>query len=109
VALCPIHVPAIDVEHLLLPQQSDSMVMTPRHGIPAAEAFEDEQTELTAVTEPHLRDRLQDFERQRIQEALDKCAGHQGNAAKLLGISRRTLFNKLEQYQIQRPRKSPRT
>ena len=44
-------------------------------------------------------------ERQRIIEALDACAGNQTRAAKLLGISRATLVNKLAVHRIQRPRK----
>jgi DNA-binding NtrC family response regulator len=44
-------------------------------------------------------------ERQRIIEALDACAGNQTRAAKLLGVSRATLVNKLAIHRIQRPRK----
>jgi two-component system response regulator AtoC len=44
-------------------------------------------------------------ERQRILAALDACAGNQTRAAKLLGVSRATLVNKLSIHRIQRPRK----
>jgi DNA-binding NtrC family response regulator len=44
-------------------------------------------------------------ERRRIVEALEKSAGSQSNAAKLLGISRATLIRRLEEYAIPRPRK----
>jgi len=44
------------------------------------------------------------LERQRIVDALDACAGNQTRAAKLLGISRATLVNKLAIHRIQRPR-----
>ena len=44
-------------------------------------------------------------ERERILAALDQCAGNQTKAAKLLGISRRTLITRLEEYGIPRPRK----
>jgi hypothetical protein len=46
-------------------------------------------------------------ERQSIIDALARADGHQATAAKLLGISRRTLINRLEQYQLPRPRKRP--
>ena len=37
--------------------------------------------------------------------ALERTSGNQKEAAKLLGISRRTLINKIEAYGIARPRK----
>jgi transcriptional regulator with PAS, ATPase and Fis domain len=44
-------------------------------------------------------------ERDRIIRALESCGGNQTRAAKLLGISRRTLINRLEQFQLPRPKK----
>jgi transcriptional regulator of acetoin/glycerol metabolism len=44
-------------------------------------------------------------ERARIVDALDRCAGNQSHAAKLLGISRGTLIKRIEEYSIRRPRK----
>jgi DNA-binding NtrC family response regulator len=44
-------------------------------------------------------------ERHRIIEALQKCAGNQTRAAKLLGMSLRTLVNRLNEYEIPRPRR----
>ncbi|WP_437590933.1 helix-turn-helix domain-containing protein [Sorangium sp. So ce1000] len=46
-------------------------------------------------------------ERQRIIDALERCAGNQTRAAKLLGISLRTLVNRLSEYDVPRPRKKP--
>jgi pSer/pThr/pTyr-binding forkhead associated (FHA) protein len=46
-----------------------------------------------------------DEERARILAALEKCAGNQTHAAKLLGISRRTLVSRLGEYALPRPRK----
>ena len=46
-----------------------------------------------------------DSERQRIADALEACAGNQTRAAEMLGISRRTLLNRLSEYDLPRPRK----
>ena len=57
-----------------------------------------------AAAGARLRNDLAAFERQRIVEALDKCAGNQTKAAQLLGISRRTLVSRLGEYNWPRPR-----
>lgn len=44
-------------------------------------------------------------ERAQILAALEECAGNQTRAARVLGMSRRTLINRLEKYGITRPRK----
>jgi two-component system response regulator AtoC len=44
-------------------------------------------------------------ERARIVEALERTGGNQRQAATLLGVSRRTLINRLVQYDLPRPRK----
>ncbi|MGO8994795.1 MAG: sigma 54-interacting transcriptional regulator [Polyangiaceae bacterium] len=46
-----------------------------------------------------------DEDRARVIAALEKCAGNQTQAAKLLGVSRQTLVNRLEAYNLPRPRK----
>jgi transcriptional regulator with PAS, ATPase and Fis domain len=45
-------------------------------------------------------------ERRRVVEALEACGGNQTRAAKLLGISRRTLINRLDAFDLPRPKKS---
>jgi two-component system response regulator AtoC len=45
------------------------------------------------------------MEKQKIQEALDQCAGNQSRAARLLGISRGTLLARLDAFGIPRPRR----
>ncbi len=46
-----------------------------------------------------------DAERRRIAQALASCAGNQTAAAKLMGISRRTLVTRLSTLGLPRPRK----
>ena len=46
-----------------------------------------------------------DVERRRILDALDRCGGNQTRAAKMLGISRGTLVNRLNLFGTPRPRK----
>jgi DNA-binding NtrC family response regulator len=44
-------------------------------------------------------------ERARILAVLDQCGGNQTRAAKVLGISRRTLVNRLDDFGVPRPKK----
>jgi DNA-binding NtrC family response regulator len=44
-------------------------------------------------------------ERARVVSALEQCDGNQTHAAKLLGMSRRTLISRMEAYGLPRPRK----
>ncbi len=46
-----------------------------------------------------------DAERKLIEDALQRATGNQAKAAELLGVSRRTLINRLDEYMIKRPRK----
>jgi transcriptional regulator with GAF, ATPase, and Fis domain len=45
-------------------------------------------------------------ERDRIVRALEACGGNQTRAAKMLGVSRRTLINRLEEFGLPRPKKA---
>jgi two-component system response regulator AtoC len=60
----------------------------------------------SAAPAADLHDEIASLERSRILEAMQKCAGNQTRAAKLLGIPRRSLMRKLDAYAIQRPRKA---
>jgi two-component system, NtrC family, response regulator AtoC len=52
-----------------------------------------------------LKDDLSAIERERIVRTLDEASGNQTRAAKLLGISRHALIDRLDRYGIARPRK----
>lgn len=52
-----------------------------------------------------LRQELRDLERERIVEAMARAGGNQTLAARLLGISRRALLTRLDNFDLPRPRK----
>jgi DNA-binding NtrC family response regulator len=52
-----------------------------------------------------LRGEIEALERQRILDALARCGGNQTEAARQLGISRRTMVSRLGEYGVPRPRK----
>jgi DNA-binding NtrC family response regulator len=53
-----------------------------------------------------IKSEVQTIERARIEDALRRAAGNQTQAAKILGISRRTLIDRLERFGMPRPRKT---
>ncbi|MBI3181465.1 MAG: sigma 54-interacting transcriptional regulator [Myxococcales bacterium] len=61
--------------------------------------------EPTPVVPPGKAGPAFEAERKRILEALERCGGNQTLAARLLGISRRTMLTRLDEYAIPRPRK----
>jgi transcriptional regulator with GAF, ATPase, and Fis domain len=73
-------------------QPPQMMGPTPGFGVPA-------------VNPNDLRAQRESWERQQIVSALERTSGNQKEAAILLGVSRRTLINKIEAYGIARPRK----
>jgi transcriptional regulator with GAF, ATPase, and Fis domain len=77
-------------QHSLQPMASSSTVVSGRFGTPPG---------------ADLRAELKTLERERILDTLARTAGNQTQAAKILGISRYTLINRLEEYGITRPRK----
>ncbi|WP_437967525.1 sigma 54-interacting transcriptional regulator [Sorangium sp. So ce260] len=58
------------------------------------------------VSPTRLRDAMEAHERERIVQALEQCMGNQTRAAALLGISRRTLVERIRVYGLPRPRKA---
>jgi transcriptional regulator with PAS, ATPase and Fis domain len=83
----------IDVRHILLERASIRS--------PTPPAVYDR----TTLPPPPRVKKGADDERQRITDALERCAGNQTHAAELLGVSRRTFISRLEMYGISRPRK----
>jgi two-component system response regulator AtoC len=59
----------------------------------------------SAGESPALRREVDAFERARIVDALERCGGNQTQAARVLGISRRTLVARLGEYGIRRGRR----
>jgi transcriptional regulator of acetoin/glycerol metabolism len=47
--------------------------------------------------------RIEFWEKKLIHEALKRTGGNMPDASKMLGISRATLYRKLDEYQIQKP------
>ena len=89
-----------------------SVLLMKRSGRSAASCTESTKVEehgrsALNATPDELRRQLEVAERNRILQALDACAGNQTRAAKMLGISRRTLVSRLDAYGIARPRKNP--
>jgi two-component system, NtrC family, response regulator AtoC len=96
----------IGVEHILL-ETSEFESIAPMAMI-AEEPEEELQTEeFEAITKVQPMPQIgpQGDERARIQGALEMCGGNQTRAAKLLGLSRRTLINRLEKFDLPRPKK----
>jgi transcriptional regulator with PAS, ATPase and Fis domain len=92
-------------EHVILdppmPDAADSVALRPGSLSPAAMPAAPQGGEKVG----RLMRLDPDVERRMIEDALEKAGGNQGRAADLLGISRRTLINRLDEYAIKRPRK----
>jgi two-component system response regulator AtoC len=89
---------AIEVEHVALDASNDALgdeADTTVVGIHSAFAHS---------LQTGTRDAAE-FERERVISALEACGGNQTRAAKLLGVSRRTLVNRIDGFNLPRPRK----
>jgi len=60
----------------------------------------------TVAFGPSLPAEVGALERERILAVLAQCGGNQTQAAEVLGISRRTLLRRLDEYAVPRPRKA---
>jgi transcriptional regulator with GAF, ATPase, and Fis domain len=96
----------IDSPQLLLPTSQAAPAPSSRAPMPSLSG-DDSPPSFSAEELPTnvVRAELEKRERRRIQEALERTGGNQTDAAKLLGISRRTLMNRLDRYAMNRPRK----
>jgi DNA-binding NtrC family response regulator len=77
--------PLVGVEHLVLDRLEGAKPATPRT--------------------PRTRKLGPDAERQRIVDALAQTKGNQSEACKILGMSRRTLLHRLDEFDLARPRR----
>jgi len=94
--ILPEHLP---LEHMKAPVlQSSPMVSELAEELAAS-------TPVNLGSPKKLLNEIQEFEKNRIIEALMACDGNQTKAAKVLGIARRTLIKRLDLYGIPRPRK----
>jgi DNA-binding NtrC family response regulator len=96
--LCQEGAGAIQPEHLVFDAPPRPTVVDEEPTHPGTAALSPAQAGGT------LGEDIAALERQRILAALEQCAGNQTRAAKLLGISRRTLVTRLSEYGIPRPR-----
>jgi two-component system response regulator AtoC len=85
-----------------LDRHPDSAPPAARVTVPMGEPQANSTMAFGSGSLPHEMEAL---ERQRILDALAKCGGNQTQAAEMLGISRRTLLRRLDEYAVPRPRK----
>jgi transcriptional regulator with PAS, ATPase and Fis domain len=100
--------PVIDVQHLVIDRDRRSpaaaSAASPATAPPASRTTSGPVS--TTARPPNREMSAAELaERERIMTALNDAAGNQTKAAELLGVSRRTLINRIEQYDVPRPRK----
>jgi two-component system response regulator AtoC len=104
---------AIDDEHLVfgaVARRDNALPIRAPHERGREPAREERAQARPADASRSLRDVVGDeaaaVERKAIVDALDACNGNQTRAAAKLGIARRTLIDRIERYNLPRPRKS---
>jgi transcriptional regulator with PAS, ATPase and Fis domain len=94
-----------------------SLAHAKRTPLPPPHAYEPPTPTPPPATEPKRTQGIQqilrsgpkisaDEERAQIEQALQACGGNQTRAAKMLGIARRTLINRVKEFGLARPRGS---
>ena len=98
---------SIAPEHLgLSSERSSNPPMQSASQVPPAASSSPSIPSGTIAFGANLPQEMEALERQRILDALAECGGNQTAAAEKLGISRRTLLRRLDEYAVPRPRKS---
>ncbi|MEI9951031.1 MAG: sigma 54-interacting transcriptional regulator [Pseudomonadota bacterium] len=98
----------VDVDEFAPEEQDRTQVFTPLR----TPQFDDDRvlaeppSSAPRRSEPSLPAIDSEEERQRVLRALEQCGGNQTRAAKLLGVSRRTLINRVERLNLPRPKKT---
>ena len=92
--------PTMLAHHLGLPRRA--VASSPPPSSRPAPRLDDAPTANTGL---RLADEVNEIERRRVLEALERSAGNQVRAAEALGISRRTLISRMVAFGIRRPRK----
>jgi DNA-binding NtrC family response regulator len=89
------------------PEAPTAVITTPPQPVAGAgaEGKREKGGAVARVAGGDLKAQVEAFEKELILEALEKAAGNQSKAARMLGISRRILILRLEQYGVPRPRK----
>jgi DNA-binding NtrC family response regulator len=99
-------VPNVPSRQSLRPSLPEIPAAAPESGRFVAQAGEAATGRLSPLDpDSTLKTRMLAMERESILAALEKTAGNQSAAAKMLGMTRRLLITRIEQYGIQRPRK----
>jgi transcriptional regulator with PAS, ATPase and Fis domain len=92
----------IDAEHLVLGRRPQSISPPSRPEVPRPAPSDVPPPPPSRRT---LAEDVGEMERRRITDALEQCGGNQSRAAEMLGISRRTLINRMIAFSMPRPRK----
>ncbi len=97
--------PAIRPEHLPASLLGSIQLETLQRAEPTVESAAPPSPPASGLGSSRWHAEIKALERRRLTEALNRCAGNQTQAAKLLGISRRTLVSRLSEFNMPRPRK----
>ncbi|MFA5620291.1 MAG: sigma-54 dependent transcriptional regulator [Weeksellaceae bacterium] len=83
------------------PDDTALRIISEKEPIPVVNDFEYIEHDFEEVKEPETSLSLQDHEKELIEKALEKYKGKRRSAAEELGISERTLYRKIKQYNLE--------